>query len=57
MLGIVGKLSYVPACLGRLNMIPKGDYDHALKTKKHRLRILLEQEDLNLDLEVTRYRA
>jgi hypothetical protein len=56
-LGIVRELSYVPACLGRLNVISKGDYDPSLEEKKHRLRILLDEEDLNLDLQVTRYRA
>jgi hypothetical protein len=56
-LGIMSKLSYVPASLGRLNVIPKGDYDPLIEAKKNRLRILLDEEDLNLDLTVTRYRA
>lgn len=37
-LGIVSELCYVPACLSRLNVIPKGDYNPALESKKHRLR-------------------
>lgn len=56
-MGIVSELSYVPVYLGRLNLIPKADYDPALETEKNRLCILLDEEDLNLDLQVTRYRA
>ena len=56
-LGIVSELSYVPASLRRLNVIPKGVYDPDGPSKKNRLRILLDEEDLNLDLQVTRYRA
>jgi hypothetical protein len=56
-LGIVSELSHIPASLGRLNVIPKGDYDPDVASKKNRLRILLDEEDLNLDLQVTRYRA
>ena len=56
MVGIVSKLSFVPASLGRMNVISKGDYDPLLETKKKRL-LLIDEEDLNLDCTVTSHRA
>ena len=57
MLGIVRKLSFVPASLGRLNVIPTADYESDVASMKNHLHILLNEEDLNLDLQITRYCA
>ena len=56
-LGMVSKLPFVPASLGKLNVIPKGDFNPDDPKLKNRLRTLLDKETLNLDLESKNYSA
>ena len=56
-LGMVSESPTIPASLGQLNVIPKGNYDAEDPKLKNRLRILLDERPLNLDLETTRFSA
>jgi hypothetical protein len=54
---MVSELPFVPASLGKLNVIPKGDFNPNDPKLKNRLRIPLDEKALNLDLESKKYSA
>ena len=56
-LGMVSESATIPASLGKLQVIPKGNYDPDDPKLCNRLRILLDEQALNLDLETRKYSA